>query len=259
MFYKRILLFLILIITIFNFIGCIQPDSDTKIKKISMQYLKDKYNEEFEFQKVNSSWNEGDCFWRYEVIFIPKNNPDMTVKVRSKEGIKDISDAYKKEKWNAPIDELMKNLIESKFGQSTNFSVNIYTNKEIEDKYSVNDDPLDIIKKEANYRKGVSPSKQSVQPIYETIAAEIPIDENINEDDMVENLLIVMKYYNDLQLYFNLGLTFGKRYINGENNINNNGTFKEEFSRIEIGSNTIAEKNSIIKCIKYYKNGVLSK
>lgn len=257
MFYKRLLLFLILIITVFNFIGCIQPDSDTKIKANSMQYLKDKYNEDFEFKDIKTSWNEGDCFWRYNVCAIPKNNPDMTIYVSSKEGLNEFHDNYKKQMWDNPREKYMKNFIQTKFGESTHFSLYFKTTEDIENKYSVNDEPLDIIKKESNYKKDFAHSQEKDQVVYEDIYAYIPIDEGINEDEIATNLLDVMKYYDDLNLYFELNLYFGKEKINRENNTNPNGTFKNDFASIKIDSNTIAEKDNLKKLIKYYKNGVI--
>ena len=75
----------------------------------------------------------------------------------------------------------------------------------------------------------------------------IPIDENINEDEVAEKLLDLVKYYNDLNLYFDMKLTFGKREINSD------GTFKDTLAEVVVYSNTILEKNNIKKRIKYNK------
>lgn len=257
MFYKRLILFLVLIIPILNFIGCIQPDSDKKIKEISMKYLKDKYNEDFQFKDIDASWNEGDCYWKYSVKVIPKNNPDKEIYVSSKEGLKEFHDNYQRLMWNIPREKYMKDFMQTKFGVSTSFDCFFQTNEEIENKYSVYDNPLDIIKKESNYRKNVSSNKEYEQPVHESMYIYIPINNGINEDDIATKLLDVIKYYENLKLYFELNLYFGTEKINGENNLNPNGTFKEEFASIQINSNTIAEKDSIKKLIQYYKNGTV--
>lgn len=241
---KRLLLFLVLISIVLNFIGCIQPDSNTKIKETSMKYLKDKYNEDFEFKDVDASWNEGND-WVYSVHAISKSNPTFTVWVKSGRELSKISDNYKEQKWDAVRGEQMKDLIETKFGRTSNFRVRFHVNKEIEDKYPLYTDPVDIIKKEANFKKGSLDG--NYQSISENVIVNIPIDENIDEDEVAEKLLDLVKYYNDLNLYFDMKLTFGKREINSD------GTFKDTLAEVVVYSNTILEKNNIKKCIKYSK------
>lgn len=197
MFYKRILLFLVLIITIFTFVGCIQPESDSTIKKMSMQYLTNKYDEDFDFKDIDTSWNEGDCFWRYKVLAIPKNNPDIEVSVLSKEGLNELDDNYKRLMWNTPREKYMKNFIQTKFGEITNFDLVFKTNEDLENKYSVNDDPLDIVKKESNYKEDFAHSQEKDQVVFEETWCSILIDKNLNEDEMATNLLDVMKYYKN--------------------------------------------------------------
>ncbi|AGF54239.1 hypothetical protein B0P06_001696 [Clostridium saccharoperbutylacetonicum] len=250
MFYKRLLLFFILIIAVFSFVGCIQPYSNSKIKEVSMQYLKNKYNEDFEFQNIEVSMNEADG-WVYKAYSIPKNNPTITVTVSSKNLLNDIADNYKQQKWDVTRGEQIKDLIETKFGKSTNFRISFVVNKEIENKYSVYTDPLDIIKKEANHKKGSRAGYY--EHVYERVYVSIPIDENINEDYVAENLLDLVKYYNDLNLYFDIDLTFGKKEINEESNIKSDGTFKDIFANVLVTSDTPLEKNSIRKLIKYNK------
>lgn len=244
MFYKRLLLLLVLISIVLSFIGCMKPDSDTKIKEISMKYLEDKYNEVFEFKNIDTSWNEGND-WVYNVYAIPKNNPNFTILVKSGRGLSKISDNYKEQKWDAVRGEQIKDLIETKFGKSTNFKVRFHANREIEDKYSLYTNPLDIIKKEANFKKGSLDG--NYQSISEDVVVNIPINEKISEDEVAEKLLDLIKHYNDLDLYFDIKLTFG------EGEINNDGTFKDILAEVAIYSNTVLEKNSIKKLIKYKK------
>lgn len=256
MIYKKILLF-ILIITIFNFTGCIQPESNSQIIEMSMTYLKDKYKEEFKYKDIKTSWNKGDSHWKYSVRVIPKNNPDKEVYVSSEEGLKEFYDNYQILMWNTPREKYMKDFMQTKFGIATHFSCYFSTNDEIKNKYSVYDDPIDIIKREAHYIKNVSSSKSSSLNMNESMYMYIPIDDSINEDDITTKLLDVIKYYDEFNLYFKLNLYFGKEKINGKNNVYESGTFKEKFAEIQIDSNTIADKENLKRLIKYYKNGVI--
>lgn len=65
-----------------------------------MKYLKNKYDEPFKFKSIEADMHGGSGEWFYTTITIPENNPDIEVRVYTKEYFPSITDNYTTRKWN---------------------------------------------------------------------------------------------------------------------------------------------------------------
>lgn len=153
----------------------------------------------------------------------------------------DISDNYPSEIWNRIREPQVKSLMENIFKAIKDFRFTFSTSKGVREKYSINDDTLYIVKKEAEL--GNTGENQSVS---EVISFSIYLDKNEQVDDekICDDSIYIINYYKKLNLDFMLTINY----------INSN---KEEgtAARLELNSNVIAKKNNIKRFITHFKDG----